>query len=114
MIYEHRQCTPGEERVLTGALHPKIESAEIVQRAYELWLATGRPVDRDLEFWLQAEGRTPDRQARSSAQAWRPRDGPGAQVLRSAPISQTAPGGEAAAAGIAEIVRKPRRAGLSI
>ena len=28
---------------------------EIRARAYELWEQNGRPADRDLEFWLQAE-----------------------------------------------------------
>jgi hypothetical protein len=26
-----------------------------LERAYELWEQNGRPADRDLEFWLQAE-----------------------------------------------------------
>ena len=28
---------------------------QVAQRAYEIWLANGQPVGRDLDYWLQAE-----------------------------------------------------------
>ena len=34
---------------------------EISKRARELWEQNGRPADRDLEFWLQAEAEIRDR-----------------------------------------------------
>jgi len=33
----------------------KVSRDEVAQRAYQLWEAAGRPVGRDLEYWLQAE-----------------------------------------------------------
>jgi hypothetical protein len=35
---------------------------EIRARAHELWEQNGRPADRDLEFWLQAESEISERQ----------------------------------------------------
>ena len=34
---------------------------EIKARAHELWEQNGRPADRDLEFWLQAESEITER-----------------------------------------------------
>ena len=33
----------------------KVGRDEVAQRAYQLWEAAGRPIGRDLEYWLQAE-----------------------------------------------------------
>ena len=32
-----------------------LRRSRVRARAYELWEAAGRPPDRDLEFWLEAE-----------------------------------------------------------
>ena len=34
---------------------------EITERAQQIWEQNGRPADRDLEFWLQAESEIKDR-----------------------------------------------------
>ena len=34
---------------------------EITERAQQMWEQNGRPADRDLEFWLQAESEIGDR-----------------------------------------------------
>ena len=33
----------------------KVGRDEVAQRAYQLWVAAGQPIGRDLEYWLQAE-----------------------------------------------------------
>ena len=33
----------------------KVSRDEVAQRAYQLWVAAGQPIGRDLEYWLQAE-----------------------------------------------------------
>ncbi|RXT35393.1 DUF2934 domain-containing protein [Bradyrhizobium betae] len=33
---------------------------QVRARAYELWEQAGQPIDRDLEFWLEAEGQIED------------------------------------------------------
>jgi hypothetical protein len=38
---------------------------EITARAREIWEQNGRPADRDVEFWLQAESEINHRHARS-------------------------------------------------
>jgi len=40
---------------LTRILRKRRAKAKIAARAHELWEQHGRPRDRDLEFWLQAE-----------------------------------------------------------
>ena len=54
----------GEE--LRGRLRQRLVARrmreEIRARAHELWEQNGRPADRDLEFWLQAESEISERQ----------------------------------------------------
>ena len=37
-----------------------LRRSQVRARAYELWEAAGRPPDRDLEFWLEAERQITD------------------------------------------------------
>ena len=38
-----------------GQNQNKVSRDEVAQRAYQLWVAAGQPIGRDLEYWLQAE-----------------------------------------------------------
>jgi hypothetical protein len=55
------------------------ESA-IRQKAYEIWLAEGRPAGREIVHWLRAEQEV----SRSKPMAAKPRRGAGAPRLRKA------------------------------
>jgi len=39
----------------TSKAMPAMTHDQIAKRAYELWLASGRPIGRDQAIWLQAE-----------------------------------------------------------
>jgi hypothetical protein len=49
---------------LRALLEARRIKQEIRTRARELWEQNGRPADRDLEFWLQAEAEIGDRERR--------------------------------------------------
>jgi Protein of unknown function (DUF2934) len=54
--YERLRAWVGELRQRLGQrLAARRTREKIRARAYELWEQNGRPADRDLEFWLQAE-----------------------------------------------------------
>ena len=38
-----------------GQNQNKVSRDEVAQRAYQLWVAAGQPIGRDMEYWLQAE-----------------------------------------------------------
>ena len=40
---------------LKRKLHRMMRRGRVRARAYELWEQAGRPMDRELEFWLEAE-----------------------------------------------------------
>ncbi len=44
-----------ELRSVSTAKPATLASDKIAARAYEIWLANGRPHGRDQEFWFQAE-----------------------------------------------------------
>jgi hypothetical protein len=41
----------------------RLRHSKVRARAYELWEAAGRPLDRDLEFWLEAERQIKEEQS---------------------------------------------------
>ncbi|MGY3342701.1 MULTISPECIES: DUF2934 domain-containing protein [unclassified Bradyrhizobium] len=52
---------------LRQKLFPSARDREIKMRAQELWEHAGRPVGRDLDFWLQAEREIKGRSDEASA-----------------------------------------------
>jgi hypothetical protein len=49
----------------------KVNRDEVAQRAYQLWQAAGRPIGRDLEYWLQAEAELLAARALPPYEGWR-------------------------------------------
>ena len=45
---------------LKRKLRRMMRRGQVRARAYELWEQAGRPIDRDLEFWLEAERQIED------------------------------------------------------
>ena len=57
------------QRLFSSSLHRQISA-----RAFELWNQAGRPIGRDLDFWLAAEREITPRPPRQSSQTTSPRD----------------------------------------
>jgi hypothetical protein len=60
-------------RKLQERLEARRAKQQITERAREIWEQNGRPADRDLEFWLQAEAEISERSGN---------DQPGSHPLR--------------------------------
>src|SRR4029079_9143153 len=54
------------EQKLRELLESRRINQQILARARELWEQNGRPPDRDLEFWLQAESEISERKRESN------------------------------------------------
>ena len=59
---------------LQQRLEARRTKQQISARAREIWEQNGRPADRDLEFWLQAESEISERSGNDEARSHHPRD----------------------------------------
>ena len=71
----------------------KVSRDEVAQRAYQLWVAAGQSIGRDLEYWLQAEAELlTARQSDRSPQAGVSQASPKRETTQ--PLAPSAPGPE--------------------
>jgi len=76
-----------------GRNQNKVSRDEVAQRAYQLWVAAGQPIGRDLEYWLQAEAELlAARQSDRSPQVGVSQASPKRETTQ--PLAPSAPGPE--------------------
>ena len=93
----------------------KVGRDEVAQRAYQLWVAAGQPIGRDLEYWLQAEAELlAARHSDRTPQVGVSQASPKREMTR--PLASSAPGPEAkkpqncnACAPLGDVARQARR-----